>query len=130
MGLRLGLLFAAVAAGCAAVRSADGTRISVVSGAFPEYVERVFRDQNRVATELAFALDDPALDPARQDALAGLELMLLEACAPLNELAVAQRDGVRLGLRDSVQRGRQASRCETATRDAGRGLARIESTGS
>ena len=39
--------------GCAAVTTADGTRLVFGSDDFRAYVERVFRDQNRVADELA-----------------------------------------------------------------------------
>ena len=45
-----------------AVTSADGRRMSPRSDAFADYVEAVFRRQNEVSGELAFALDELDVD--------------------------------------------------------------------
>ena len=84
--------------GCAAVPTADGQRLRLGSDEFREYVERVFREQNRVADAVAFALDAPGAQDAE---LASAEQELLAACAGVNELATARRDQRRLGLRSS-----------------------------
>ena len=64
MRTRLLLLSAWLAlSGCASVVTADGERLALTSAAFRAYVERVFREQNRLADELAFALD---IGPARE----------------------------------------------------------------
>ena len=107
--------------GCAAVPTADGQRLRLASPEFREYVERVFREQNRVADELAFELDAPG--SPRAD-LAAAEQELLAACTGVNELATARRDGRRLGMRSSVRAARTVPDCERATRTVGARLAR------
>jgi hypothetical protein len=99
---------------CAAVSTADGQRLALTSPAFRAYVERVFREQNRVADEVAFALEAPEATAA----LAATEQALLEACAGVNELATARRDDRRLGLRRSSQNARSVPACERATEAA------------
>jgi len=99
--------------GCAAVPTADGERLSLRSAEFREYVERVFREQNRVADAVAFALEAPG---AQESELAAAEQELLAACAGVNELATARRDQQRLGIRSSVRAARSVPECERATR--------------
>jgi len=99
--------------GCAAVPTADGERLSLRSAEFSEYVERVFREQNRVADAVAFALEAPG---AQESELAASEQELLAACAGVNELATARRDQQRLGMRSSVRAARSVPECERATR--------------
>ena len=106
-------------AGCAAISTADGDRLALQSEEFRVYVERVFREQNRVADELAFALEAP--EPARAE-LAVAEQRLLEACAAVNELATARRDELRLGLRRSLSAARTVPRCEQTTRSVAEAL--------
>ena len=101
--------------GCAAVPTADGQRLSLRSAEFREYVERVFREQNRVADAVAFALDAPGEQDAQ---LAAAEQELLAACAGVNELATARRDERRLDMRDSLRAARSVPDCERATRAA------------
>lgn len=99
--------------GCAAVSTADGDRLSLQSEEFRAYVERVFREQNRVADELAFELEAPG---SERGELAVAEQRLLEACAAVNELATARRDELRLGLRRSLSAARTVPQCEQTTR--------------
>lgn len=110
-----GVIGAAALAGCAAVVTADAERLRLTSPAFPGYVERVFREQNRVADRLAFALEAAAEPPA---ALAAAEQSLLHACAGVNELATARRDSRPLGLRHGASLARGVPECERAARDA------------
>ncbi len=114
-------LVLAVLAGCATVSTADGDRLALTSQEFRAYVERVFREQNRVADELAFALE--AADGARNE-LAVAEQRLLEACAGVNELATARRDEVSLGVRRSLDTARSVPECEKATQAVAATLAR------
>lgn len=107
-------------AGCAAVSSADGERLRLASPEFRAYVERVFRDQNRVADAVAFALEAPGSNAE----LAAAEERLLAACAGVNELATARRDETELGIRASVRAARTVPGCEEATRVAAAELAR------
>jgi hypothetical protein len=66
---------------------------------------------------LAFALEAPA---AERGALEGAEQRLLDACAGVNELATAQRDERRLGIRRSSASARSVPACERAASDAAR----------
>jgi len=101
-----------------AVQTQDGVRLAVTSSEFPDYVERVFREQNRVADELAFALEDDT--SARLD---GVEENLLAACRRLNELATTRRDNVEISLRRRLAAARSAPACERATTSAEEALA-------
>jgi hypothetical protein len=103
----------AVLAGCAAVSTLDGERLTLTSAEFRVYVERVFREQNRVADEIAFALE--AADDA-PDELAFAEQRLQDACAEVNELATARRDELRLGVRRNLSAARSVPECERTTR--------------
>ena len=87
----------------------------VGSAEFRDYVERVFREQNRVADAVAFALEAPS---SRDAELAAAEQGLLAACAGVNELATARRDQRRLGLRTSVRAAKSVPDCERAARAA------------
>ena len=100
--------------GCATVVTADGESLGPTSDEFRAYVERVFREQNRVSDELAFALESvPA--PAE---LVAAEQVLLAACADINELATARRDEQRLGLGHRARAARSVPDCERAARSA------------
>ena len=101
--------------GCAAVPTADGQRLRLASGEFRDYVERVFREQNRVADAVAFALEAPG---SQDPELAAAEQDLLAACAGVNELATARRDQQSLGLRNNVRAAKSVPDCERATRAA------------
>ena len=101
-------------AGCASVSTADGEKLGLASAEFREYVERVFREQNRVADAVAFALEAPG----RHEALEAAEQELLAACAGVNELATARRDQERVGMRAGAQAARTVPDCERATRAA------------
>ena len=118
------LAAAALLAGCAAVTTADGTRLGFGSDEFRAYVERVFREQNKTASDLAFALDDAtAGGGAAPRSLADAEDALLRACAGLNELATSRRDAQHLGLHRSAAAARGAPDCERAMRSAQAALA-------
>ena len=107
--------------GCAVVPTADGQRLRLGSDEFRDYVERVFREQNRVADAVAFALDAPGAQDAE---LAAAEQQLLAACAGVNELATARRDQRRLGARSSVRAAKSVPDCERAALAADARLAR------
>jgi hypothetical protein len=114
-------------AGCAAVTTADGARLAFGSDDFRAYVERVFREQNRVADALAFALEGAR--PAGEVDLAAAEDELIAACAGLNELAASRRDEQRLGVRRSAAAARRAPDCERATLAAQAALAEVAARG-
>jgi hypothetical protein len=112
--LRAATLFAATAimTGCA-VLTADGERLALTSPEFRAYVERVFREQNKVADQFAFALEGERGAPA---GVMAAEQSLLEACAALNELATARRDERHLSLRQRSTAARSAPMCERTMR--------------
>lgn len=113
--LLLLVLLAAAVGGCATVESADGTRLTLGSPAFRDYVERVFREQNGLADRLAFALADLAdASTPRARELAAAETSLEKACAPLNRLALARRDRISLGPLVEARLARRAPECEAA----------------
>src|SRR5919109_2609732 len=115
MAMRAPLLVATLALqGCAAVSTAGGEKLGLRSPEFRAYVERVFREQNQVADELAFALDAA---PARAEPAAA-EQALIAACAGVNELATSRRDGQRLKLKEQLAAARSVPDCERATRSA------------
>ena len=112
--LLLPLLLAGVT-GCAGVDTVDDGRLRLGSPEFRDYVERVFREQNRLADELAFALVDlPEPDGPRGRALTEAEDRLRSACEPLNALALARRDERRLGPFAQARLARRAPECEAA----------------
>jgi hypothetical protein len=117
------LAAALVLPGCAAVSTADGQRLALTSAEFRAYVERVFREQNRLADELAFALEGAVAGSAD---LAAAEQALLDACAGVNELATARRDETRLGMRRSTAAARSVPECEQASRAVAAALASAE----
>jgi hypothetical protein len=102
------------------VTTAEGERLRVASPEYRDYVEAVFRAQNRVASELAFALEDAPIPPVEPSdrALAAAESRVLAACERLNEVAARRRDEERAGLRRGIAAAREAPRCEAATRAA------------
>jgi len=104
--------------GCAVVTTSDGERLPVASNRFADYAEDVFRRQNRIATELAFALDDAEPDGAAFDELVAAGDELLDRCAGLNAIAAAIRDGGRLGTRRRIEAARQTPDCERAAEAA------------
>jgi len=115
----LALAAAAALPVACAVTTADGTRLGLTSSEFRAYVERVFRDQNKVASDLELALDDAtASGGSAPPELAAAEDALLEACSGVNELATSRRDQADLGVRKSASAARRAPDCERATRAA------------
>jgi hypothetical protein len=102
-------------AGCGAVMTADAERLGLASAEFRGYVEAVFREQNRVADALAFALEAPGGAPP---ALEVAEQRLQDACAGVNELATLRRDGARVGPRRGLALARTVPECERAAREA------------
>ena len=119
-GLRtLALAAAAPLLAALAVTTADGTRLGLASSEFRAYVERVFRDQNKVSSDLGLVVDDAtASGGSAPPELTAAEDALLEACAGVNELATSRRDQEDLGVRKSASAARSAPDCERATRAA------------
>jgi hypothetical protein len=103
------------------VRTSDGEELSVTSSEFRAYAERVFRLQNEVATDLAFALDaEPVVDASTYARLERADDRLFDACAALNEIAARRRDGARRRPFADARAAQTVPGCEraaTAARD-------------
>jgi hypothetical protein len=127
--LRLTLLGSAIFVafalpGCATVVTvADGRELAIRSPEFRNYVEHVFREQNRVATALLFAQEEA--EGGRAQTLLGLEDSLLLACAGLNELAAARRDERPVSIARQARVAREAPGCEAATLSVEREMRRL-----
>lgn len=121
--VRVALLLIALVAvsSCATVVTVDDARLHVASPEFRVYVERVFREQNRLLNELAFVLED---SPDAAPLLLAAEEALIDACGGVNALATARRDSVKLGMRRDLQLARSAPACELAARQAAAALGR------
>jgi hypothetical protein len=118
-----------LAAGCAPVTTLEGERLSMSSEAFRAYVESVFREQNEVATQLTFVLEDEGLTDTDYDALDAAEAALLSACEGLNEIATARRDRRDLGKLEAARAARRAPQCELAARAARATIASVGASG-
>ncbi len=112
-----------VLAGCAGrIEHPDGHTMALNSDQFRSYVEATFRHQNRVADSLAFALLDRE-SAAPNNPIHSLETAeehLIAACAGVNELATAERDGTRLSLLAKRGLARQVADCQKAADSAER----------
>ena len=102
---------------CVSVTTLEGKRLTAPSSEFRAYVEAVFREQNRVATDLAFALES-APDAATQGEIEVAEGELIAACASLNEIATERRLGSELSRQRQIDAARSAPQCERATHAA------------
>ena len=90
------------------------------SDAYRDYVERVFRLQSEVSTDLLFALDEADPDNDRYTVLENAELAVTTACLGINELAAEQQSGQRPGGVAALQRARTVPECERAARAGAR----------
>lgn len=101
------------------VTTLEGERLTAPSSEFRAYVEAVFREQNRVATALAFALESAAdADAATQGEIEIAERELIAACEALNEIATERRAGRELSRQRQIDAARSAPQCERATQAA------------
>lgn len=99
------------------VRYPDGTTEYQERAAFEQYVERVFRYQNRVVNDLIVAgslLDDVSLDS--DVALVRAEAELAAACRTLNEVVSATLEGRDISLFKRLSLTESVPRCETSAR--------------
>ena len=109
------LLFSLMCGACVAtVETLDDTELRVTSDAFRDYAERVFRDQNRMVSALAFKMEDGGLDPGIRGSLEDAEARVLAACRDLNEIATRQRDRQRRRPLAEMRAARTVPECERA----------------
>lgn len=93
--------------------TAGGDAMRMTSVEFRDYVERIFREQNRLTSALIDAQE--LVEGERYEVLVAAEGDLLLACTGLNELAIARRDGRTLARRTQARLARSAPECEAAT---------------
>lgn len=110
------LLTVLLVQGCATVTvpTADGGEKTMTVEAFEQYTEAVFRRQNQASNQVIMLADE--VDDATYTTLQEAEKQMLEACAPLNDYAVHERDqeSASLSLKRSIPRTIDA--CDRATR--------------
>jgi hypothetical protein len=112
------LLAACGVAGCVSAHRVlpDGTTERVPRDELRAHAEGVFKRHNAVSTSYLARLDAlEAADPAAYAALADLESHMYAACAPIDDLAIAYRDGKRVGLLDKLRLARALDACAAAT---------------
>jgi hypothetical protein len=102
---------------CVSVTTLDGERLTAPSAEFRAYIEAVFREQNRVATDLAFALESDAAAESLGE-IETAESELIAACTSLNEIATERRAGRELSRQRQIEAAKSAPQCEQATRAA------------
>jgi hypothetical protein len=112
------LLIILFSTACRSVTTLDGERLGVRSEALRDYVEDVFRRQNRVSSQIAFALDDAQASPELLDELEAADRAILGACATLNEVAARRRDGRAAGWVRGSRAAHEAPDCERAVEHA------------
>ena len=101
----------------------DGSTERVPRAELRDYAQTVFKRRNAVATQ--FLEQDIAADADGSEAVAKLEeaeTRMDDACAPVDALAIAYRDGDRIGLLAKLQLVRALEGCATATEAASRAL--------
>jgi len=116
------LLACVLAAGCAPViQLQDGRTLRATDDEFRSHAEAVFRRQNRTLVEIGERSDSvSASDSAAAEALVRAEMQMLEACAPLNQLAIARRDGNSLPKPRLWEVAESVPECDASTREARR----------
>ena len=92
--------------------------------------EAVFRQHNRVASEIMLLLPELDPDAGETRSLMEADRVMLEACEPLNELAIAHREGRRPTLRERLGLPPAIDACRDATTTAEDLLANLSSAGS
>ncbi len=111
-----------VLAGCAPyITAANGDRMRANSQEFRAYARQVFEIHNEAVTKIAYALDDLESDPDQIDRYNGIvdaDDRMMDACAELNQLAIARRDDKQVGLSELAGVASSVPDCERATAQA------------
>jgi len=82
---------------------------------FTQYVEKVFRLQNSITSEVMVLTEDD--DSKKHKALLQAEQQMLEACGPLNEFVSRKSDGLSVGLFLKRRVEKSAIDCERETQE-------------
>ena len=113
-----------VLAGCAPyITAANGDRMRANSQEFRDYARHVFEMHNEAVTKIAYTLDDLESDPDqidRYNGIADADDHMMDACAGLDKLAIARRDGKQLKMSELAGVASSIPDCERATAQATR----------
>jgi hypothetical protein len=112
------LLLVLCLSACAAVTGLDGQQLRLGTDQFASYVEAVFRRQNELLSEFAFALDGETIDSPEFLRLELAEGLLIDACEGLNWLALRRQQQRPLGGPRATRAARTAPLCEEAADQA------------
>ena len=101
----------------------DGRVERVPRAELPSYAQTVFKQRNAVSTEYLIRTPEIADgDTAVSAALDVAERRMDDACAPVDALAIAYRDGQEVGLRAKLQLAHALEPCAAATTAAEQAL--------
>jgi hypothetical protein len=123
------ILTALLASGCATVTRTlpDGSTQRLRGEEIRTYAGEVFRRHNAASSTLLQALPVIEIsDPAAADRLIEIEGHMNEACAPIDALAIAYRDGRDVDLGDKLAFSRALDDCEQASRRLEAALAALD----
>ncbi|MDH3693095.1 MAG: hypothetical protein OER96_00800 [Gammaproteobacteria bacterium] len=106
----------ATLSGCVTTKTADCRRLLTGSDKFRDYVEQVFRQQNRVTNDLIYLLPEiEQTDGALFFRMTLAESNMLKSCGHLNMLAASYRDDRKPGFFKRMKMSRNAAQCDRAT---------------
>jgi len=116
---------ALVLAGCVHVERTlpDGSVERVPRAELPEYAASVFKHRNAVSTQFLMRAPETDEDSGHDAELDAAEREMDAACAPVDALAIAYRDGQRLGLQAKLHAAQALEACASATTAAEEALA-------
>ena len=101
----------------------DGRVERVPRAELPSYAQTVFKQRNAVSTEYLVRTPEIADDDAAVTAdLDAAERRMDDACAPVDALAIAYRDGQDVGLRAKLRLAQALEPCAVATSAADQAL--------
>src|SRR4029079_16779148 len=101
----------------------DGRVERVPRAELPPYAQTVFKQRNAVSTEYLIRTPEIADDDAAVTAdLDAAERRMDDACAPVDALAIAYRDGEEVGLRAKLRLAHALEPCAAATSAAEQAL--------
>jgi len=85
----------------------------------------VFKEHNQTASEVMLVVPELAPDDAATVRLLDADAVMLAACEPLNELAIAQREGERVSMRQRSRLPATIDDCRQTTHETRRLLSLI-----
>lgn len=107
----------------------DGSVEHVPHAELPSYAQAVFKHRNAVSTQFLTRTSEMSDDdPGRDAELDAAEREMDAACAPVDALAIAYRDGQRLRLQAKLHAAQALEACASAASAAEEALAEADPT--